>query len=124
MYALTTLSLAFLLSIASGALVGGRAQCESFGASLSVPNTKVLHMTYYTGNETIPLPGLDPSCAMQGGTTTRATAAMCRVALLVDTSPGSQVQLEAWLPDEWSGRVSVVGNGGLNGCKCVIDRLI
>lgn len=80
-------------------------------------DVKVLHTTYYTGNETIPL---DDLLCNRPGATVGVQTALCRIALLVDTSATSQVQLEAWLPDEWSERVAVVGNGGLNGCRAAV----
>ncbi|KAI5820797.1 tannase and feruloyl esterase [Pyronema omphalodes] len=86
--------------------------CVSFGASLNLPNTKVLHTTHLSGNQTFSLPGADPTCDQS----TTAAASLCRLSLLVNTTTSSQVQMELWLPDDWSGRTSVVGNGGLNGC--------
>ncbi|TKA57941.1 hypothetical protein B0A53_00343 [Rhodotorula sp. CCFEE 5036] len=38
--------------------------------------------------------------------------AVCRFGAYIHTSNISKVQFEVWLPDEWSGRFAVVGNGG------------
>ena len=38
--------------------------------------------------------------------------AFCRFGGYIHTSNTSKVQFEVWLPDEWSGRFSMVGNGG------------
>ena len=38
--------------------------------------------------------------------------AFCRFGGYIHTSNMSKVQFEVWLPDEWSGRFSMVGNGG------------
>lgn len=38
--------------------------------------------------------------------------AVCRFGAYIRTSNISKVQFEVWLPDEWSGRFAVVGNGG------------
>ncbi|GAA5990883.1 hypothetical protein JCM10908_000063 [Rhodotorula pacifica] len=38
--------------------------------------------------------------------------AFCRFGAYIHTSNTSKVQFEVWLPDEWSGRFSTVGNGG------------
>ncbi|GAA5898113.1 hypothetical protein JCM8208_000157 [Rhodotorula glutinis] len=43
--------------------------------------------------------------------------AFCRFGAYIHTSNSSKVQFELWLPtaDEWSGRFSMVGNGGVSG---------
>ncbi|GAA5983068.1 hypothetical protein JCM10908_000144 [Rhodotorula pacifica] len=38
--------------------------------------------------------------------------AVCRFGAYIHTSNISKVQFEVWLPDEWSGRYAMVGNGG------------
>lgn len=41
---------------------------------------------------------------------------ICRVAISISTSSKSSVNLETWLPSNWTGRFLSGGNGGLNGC--------
>ncbi|KAF2275753.1 putative feruloyl esterase B-1 [Westerdykella ornata] len=41
---------------------------------------------------------------------------ICRLQLRVPTSHSSGVIMEAWLPENWSGRFLSTGNGGLAGC--------
>ncbi|KAK2590637.1 Feruloyl esterase [Conoideocrella luteorostrata] len=36
--------------------------------------------------------------------------------MTIVTGPSSNISLEAWLPDQWTGRLLVIGNGGLDGC--------
>lgn len=42
---------------------------------------------------------------------------ICRVVLTVPTSESSGIRMEAWLPEDWSGRFLSTGNGGFAGCK-------
>lgn len=110
-YSLATL--AGLLSYGSAAVTGTySSRCTSFGASLAFPNTTVLHTTYYPDAQNFTLPGADPTCQLSA----ENYVPLCRIAMLVDTTDSSQVVMEAWLPDKWSGRVGTVGNGGLGGC--------
>ncbi|KAF2000905.1 putative feruloyl esterase [Amniculicola lignicola CBS 123094] len=46
---------------------------------------------------------------------------ICRVSLSVSTSDTSGVIIEAWLPENWSGRFLSVGNGGFGGCILYAD---
>jgi feruloyl esterase len=41
---------------------------------------------------------------------------VCRIALYVSTSNRSGINMEAWLPSNWTGRFLSTGNGGLAGC--------
>jgi len=41
---------------------------------------------------------------------------ICRLVLQVKTIQASQVSLEVWFPENWSGRFLSTGNGGLMGC--------
>ena len=90
----------------------GADYCTSFGASLQLQDTKVLQTTYYSNAQNYTVVGADPTC----DSTAEVSVPLCRLTLLVDTSASSQVQIEVYLPDDWSGRVASVGNGGLNGC--------
>jgi feruloyl esterase len=92
---------------------GSVEQCQNLGETLKLEDTEVLDTTYYSQAQTVQLPGADPTCNWSA----QISAPLCRVSLLVHTSSTSQVKMEVWLPDDWSGRVAAVGNGGLNGCK-------
>jgi feruloyl esterase len=46
---------------------------------------------------------------------------LCRLALHVETSNASGMVLEAWLPQNWTGRFLSTGNGGLSGCVQYFD---
>jgi feruloyl esterase len=91
---------------------GGPEHCRTFGKELKIKNTDVQNVTYYSNAQTVQLPGAD-ACSQS----TDVSVPLCRLSLLVHTSSSSQVKMEIWLPDDWSGRVAAVGNGGLNGCR-------
>jgi hypothetical protein len=96
-------------------LYGGEEYCQSFAKELNLKNTDVQNVTYYPNAQTVtvPLPGADATCSQSAD----VSVPLCRLSLLVHTSSSSQVKMEIWLPDDWSGRVAAVGNGGLNGCR-------
>jgi feruloyl esterase len=58
----------------------------------------------------------DPTCGGPG-LSPAVSRATCRVAMYIQTSSKSGVQLEAWLPEEWNGRFLSTGNGGIGGCE-------
>lgn len=41
---------------------------------------------------------------------------VCRLNLRVQTTAHSEIYMEVWLPEKWTGRVMTTGNGGLAGC--------
>ena len=47
---------------------------------------------------------------------------LCRMTLEIKTSRISKIAFEAWFPEDWSGRFLATGNGGIDGCKCWINR--
>ncbi|KAF8252777.1 tannase and feruloyl esterase [Wilcoxina mikolae CBS 423.85] len=110
--ALSLASALFFGVDASAIRYGGSEHCQKFGSQLKLDKTTVLHTTYIASKQTFDLPGASMTCDLNA----TASSPLCRISLLVDTSSSSQVQMEIWLPDEWSGRVATVGNGGLNGC--------
>ncbi|XXG97481.1 hypothetical protein Hte_003784 [Hypoxylon texense] len=91
--------------------------CVSSCSQMSIPNVTVVTAEYLLNGTQIPLPGTVESC---GGPDLKAniTANLCRLVLLVATTPSSEVQIEAWLPEphSWSGRSLATGNGGIGGC--------
>ncbi|KAF8251474.1 tannase and feruloyl esterase [Wilcoxina mikolae CBS 423.85] len=91
---------------------GGADYCYAFGKGLVLEDTQVLNTTYHSVAQTIAITSTDPTCDQ----TAQVPLPLCRITLLVTTSPSSKVEMEIWLPDEWSQRIGAVGNGGLNGC--------
>ncbi|KAL8418484.1 hypothetical protein RB594_001901 [Gaeumannomyces avenae] len=94
-------------------------RCEAFGDTLSIPNVSFVSSTHYSNGGNITLDGVVQSCAWGGGVEirwTEATSDLCRIVVNVTTSPTSEVLVEAWLPDTWTGRFLATGTGGLGGC--------
>lgn len=91
--------------------------CASFNTEISIPNVTVVANNYLLNGTSIALPGTVESC---GGPDLKAnvTADLCRLVLIVATTPQSEVQIEAWLPDPktWKGQFLATGNGGIGGC--------
>ncbi|KAJ7243166.1 tannase and feruloyl esterase [Mycena haematopus] len=86
-----------------------RTRCLSLKSALFLENTTILDISYVSAGSTIKLHGNCLSKAF-------VTAPLCRVQFSTNTSDTSSVRAEAWLPDEWYGRVLGTGNGGLGGC--------
>lgn len=45
----------------------------------------------------------------------KATAPFCRVSAVLRPVPGSEIQVEVWLPEAWNGKLLAVGGGGFSG---------
>lgn len=109
------------LSLAFGALVRGilaniadfQSQCSSLAGSLDIPGAQISVAQFVANGTTINLSNSDASCGRSSQTITKD---LCRVALHVATSNRSGINMEAWLPKDWSGRFLSTGNGGLGGC--------
>jgi hypothetical protein len=48
---------------------------------------------------------------------------LCRMTLEIKTSRTSKIAFEAWFPEDWSGRLLATGNGGIDGCKWLVEVL-
>ncbi|CAG8983681.1 hypothetical protein HYALB_00004113 [Hymenoscyphus albidus] len=88
-------------------------KCEALTSNLKIDQAEVTLSTYVPANSTVQFPNADPTC---GRTSQRVTESVCRVALTYHTSNASQVSIETWLPEKWTGRFLSTGNGGLGGC--------
>lgn len=55
----------------------------------------------------------DPTCTFRSQV---VEVDLCRLGIQIDTSNASVTVLEAWLPQNWTGRFLSAGNGGLEGC--------
>ncbi|KAF2823693.1 tannase and feruloyl esterase [Ophiobolus disseminans] len=88
-------------------------RCSSLVAELQIPNATISFTEHIGANVTLRLPIGDPSC---GRSSQLITTDLCRVGLNISTSARSSFRMEAWLPQNWTGRFLSVGNGGLGGC--------
>jgi len=79
----------------------GPAACSNLAQSLSINGVRVVSSTWYQKGNSIDLPGLVPSCVSEdGGSSTEATANLCRLVANVTTSPSSEILIESWLPEQ------------------------
>ncbi|KAJ8092145.1 hypothetical protein PM082_023969 [Marasmius tenuissimus] len=76
-------------------------------------NTTLFQASVVPAGTQLQFPDTDPTC---GPSPKVVPADICRVTLEVETSPTSRINMEAWLPRNWTGRFLSTGNGGLNGC--------
>lgn len=92
--------------------------CNDFASQTAnlIANTTIFFSEFVPAGTNLTFPDQDPSCA---STTSSQVilADMCRVAMNVSTSTQSGITMEAWLPQNWTGRFLSTGNGGLGGCK-------
>ncbi len=56
-----------------------------------------------------------PNHALGGIFSVKATVAFCRVRVRLQPTPGSDINVEVWLPDEWNGKLFGYGGGGFTG---------
>ncbi|KAK1219218.1 hypothetical protein PQX77_018074 [Marasmius sp. AFHP31] len=80
--------------------------------------TTLFDVSLVPAGSTIRFPDTDASCAP---TPQAIVADICRVTMLVETSDSSSINMEAWLPRNWTGRFLSLGNGGLAGCLAYED---
>ncbi|KAF5365897.1 hypothetical protein D9757_011053 [Collybiopsis confluens] len=89
------------------------ASCHSIASQLLIQNSTVYFSELILANSTIELPDNHPTCRRPSQLILEDT---CRIALHITTSSQSGINVEAWLPRNWSGRFLSTGNGGLGGC--------
>ena len=96
-----------------------QSSCETLSnlTTVDASDVTVLRSGYVAAGSLLNLTaeGRNESCAAWDAPV--LPASVCRLVLQVPTSNSSSVQMEIWLPEEWSGRFLSTGNGGLAGCK-------
>jgi len=109
----------------SATLASSPASCESL-KSISLPNTTIVAAEMvaagpYTppGRGAAPAPPSAPGPEGRGRGAPAAppqiVPARCRVNAILRPSPDSEIEMEAWLPDNWNGKFQFVGGGGWAG---------
>ncbi|KAH8585910.1 Tannase/feruloyl esterase [Bisporella sp. PMI_857] len=89
------------------------AQCASLVKKLDIPGANISFSQFVPAGTTLQFPNSDASC---GRPLQVVSSNICRVSLYIPTSSISGVSMEAWLPQDWTGRFLSAGNGGLGGC--------
>ncbi|KAF9889539.1 hypothetical protein FE257_007249 [Aspergillus nanangensis] len=85
-------------------------KCHSFSPRDYAADIQRQQVQYVPAGTCLPLYSNDSTC---GYTSPIASAEVCRIFFSVSTSPRSSVDLELWLPRNWSGRFLQAGNGGI-----------
>lgn len=89
------------------------AKCAAIASKLAIDGGVVHFSEFVAAGTNLSLAENDPSCTESF---VPVAADICRIALSVSTSERSGLNMEAWLPSNWTGRFLSGGNGGLNGC--------
>ena len=89
------------------------AGCDSIASELQIEHATVYFSHFVSAGTSLSLPENNVTC---GGTSQIVPADICRIALYVATSNSSGINMEAWLPSNWTGRFLSTGNGGIAGC--------
>ena len=108
----------------SATLASSPASCESL-KSMSLPNTTIVAAEIVVaGPYTPPGRGAAPPPAAAGpagrgrgagAAPPQIVPARCRVNAILRPSSDSEIEMEAWLPDNWNGKFQFVGGGGWAG---------
>ncbi|EED23097.1 feruloyl esterase, putative [Talaromyces stipitatus ATCC 10500] len=93
-------------------------RCDQLAKEIHIPNVTVNFVEYVANGTNVTLADNPPSC---GQSNQVVLADLCRVAMEVTTSNQSQITLEAWFPENYTGRFLSTGNGGLAGCIQYVD---
>ncbi|PVI06793.1 feruloyl esteras-like protein B [Periconia macrospinosa] len=97
---------------------GFEKQCASIASKLEVESATVYFSQFVPAGTNLSLPENNVTC---GEPFQVVPVDICRVALYVATSNRSGINMETWLPSNWTGRFLSSGNGGLNGCVSYPD---
>ncbi|KAF2260259.1 tannase and feruloyl esterase [Lojkania enalia] len=92
--------------------------CSSIGPQLSIPNATVYFSEYIPAGTNLSLPDNNATCGQNSQLVSTDT---CRISLYIATSNRSGINMEAWMPLNWTGRFLSTGNGGLAGCIGYFD---
>src|SRR3954469_22017317 len=103
----------------SATLASSLATCESL-KSLSLPNATIRAAEMVAaGPFTPPAPAAAPAAGRGGRGAPPAPPqilpAHCRINAILRPSPDSEIEMEAWPPDNWTGKFQFVGGGGWAG---------
>ena len=115
-------SLPLCFSLAVHAVFNFHDRCLSFTPEAYIHNSSRHVLTYVPAGTNLTLPDNDPTCKRPSQL---VAVNLCRVGLSIPTSNRSSISFELWLPDDWSNRFLVTGNGGIDGCEsCVLKSMV
>src|SRR3954469_16850604 len=105
----------------SATLASSPASCENL-KSLSLPNTTIVAAEMKAAGPFVQ-PGRGgaapaaPAAPGRGGAAAppQIVPAHCRINAILRPSPDSEIEMEAWLPENWNGKFQFVGGGGWAG---------
>src|SRR5437763_3830342 len=108
----------------SATLASSPASCNGL-KSLSLPNTTIVAAEMKAagpfvqpGRGSAPAPAAAPEGRGRGGPAApppQVVPARCRINAILRPSPDSEIEMEAWLPENWNGKFQFVGGGGWAG---------
>ena len=88
-------------------------RCLSFTPEAYIYNSSRHLLAYVAAGTNLTLPDNDATCAQPSQV---VAVNLCRVGLSIPTSNRSSISFELWLPEDYSDRFLVTGNGGIDGC--------
>src|SRR5882672_12169795 len=112
----------FVLAL-SATLASSPASCGAL-KSLTLPNTTIVAAEMVAagpfaqpGRGAAPPPAAAPEGRGRGGPAAppQIVPARCRINAILRPSPDSEIEMEAWLPENWNGKFQFVGGGGWAG---------
>ena len=90
-----------------------QSSCASIASTLEIENATVYFSQFVSAGTNLSIPDYNVTC---GAPYQAVSADICRIGLYVATSNRSGINMETWLPANWTGRFLSAGNGGLAGC--------
>ncbi|TRM69903.1 Tannase/feruloyl esterase [Schizophyllum amplum] len=89
------------------------ANCSSFVDKINMENVTTYATEYIAAGTNLSV-AIDPSCGRPSYQV--VSTDICRVQMNVTTSQRSEIRMEAWFPQGYTGRFLSTGNGGIGGC--------
>ncbi|KAF2736301.1 tannase and feruloyl esterase [Polyplosphaeria fusca] len=90
-----------------------QSKCAAIGSKLKIKDATVYFSQFVEGGTNLDIPDYNVTC---GAPNQFVPSDICRIGLFVATSKRSGINMEAWLPANWTGRFLSTGNGGVGGC--------
>lgn len=109
--------LALCFPLVVHAAISFQDRCLSFTPEAYIRNSSRHVLTYVPAGTNVLLPDNDPTCQRPSQP---VAVNLCRVGLSIPTSNRSSISFEIWLPEDWSARYLVTGNGGIDGCESFV----